>query len=168
MCRFFSSPGARQLDPGALKLFFARQASFVVTLFLGLLVLTLAVPVLAWKPVAAPDAQNATCASDAQNATYTPDTQDTARTPNAENTASASDTEHTSRTVDTQDAEQASDTLEACVGGCRPSPQSGHHRLTRPCPVHAYARPFMFVCLFNACKTILCREGENSFEGGFL
>src|SRR6266851_2635373 len=108
MCRFFSSPGARQLDPGALKLFFARQASFVVTLFLGLLVLTLAVPVLAWKPVAAPDAQNATC---------TPDTQDTARTPNAENTASASDTEHTSRTVDTQDAEQASDTLEACVGG---------------------------------------------------
>ncbi len=115
--------------------------------------------VLAWKPVAAPDAQNAT---------YTPDTQDTARTPNAENTASASDTEHASCAVETQYAEHASDTMEACVGGRRPSPQSGHPRLTCPCPVHAYARPFMFVCLYNACKTILCREGENSFQGGFL
>ena len=75
-----------------------------MTLFLGLLVLTLAVPVLTWKPVAAPDAQNATCASDAQNATYAPDTQDTARTPNAEDTA------------------RASNTMEACVGGRRPSP----------------------------------------------
>ena len=81
-----------------------------------------AVPVLTWKPVAAPDAQNATCASDAQNATYTPDTQDTARTPNAENTARASDTEHTSCTIDTHDAEHASNTMEACVGGRRPSP----------------------------------------------
>ncbi len=54
-----------------------------MTLFLELLVLTLAVPVLAWKSVAAPDADDAACASDAQNATYTPDTQDTARTPNA-------------------------------------------------------------------------------------
>ncbi len=124
--------------------------------------------VLAWKPVATPDAQNATCASDAQNATYAPDTQDTACTPNAENTASASDTEHASCAVETQYAEHASDTMEACVGGRRPSPQSGHPRLTCPCPVHAYARPFMFVCLYNACKTILCREGENSFQGGFL
>ena len=112
-----------------------------MTLFLGLLVLTLAVPVLAWKPVAAP---------------------------NAEDTARASNTEHASCTIDTQDAEQASDTVEACVGGRRPSPWSGHPRLTRPYPVHAYARPFMFVCLFNACKTMLCREGENSFQGGFL
>ena len=139
-----------------------------MTLFLGLLVLTLAVPVLARKPAEAPNAEDTTSASDAQNATYTPDTQDTARTPNAENTTSASDTVHTSCTIDTHDAEHASDTVEACIGGCRPSPQSGHHRLTRPCPVHVYNRPFMFVCLSNACKTILCREGENSFEGGFL
>ena len=139
-----------------------------MTLFLGLLVLTLAVPVLAWKSVAAPNAEDATCAPDAQNATYAPDTQDTARTPNAEDTARASNTEHASCTIDTQDAEHASDTVEACVGGRRPSPQPGHHRLTRPSPVHAYARPFMFVCLFNACKTIVCREGENSFQGGFL
>ncbi len=124
--------------------------------------------VLARKLAEAPNAEDATCASDAQNATYTPDTQDTARTPNAENTASASDTEHASCAVETQYAEHASDTMEACVGGRRPSPQSGHPRLTCPCPVHAYARPFMFVCLYNACKTILCREGENSFQGGFL
>jgi len=66
-----------------------------MTLFLGLLVLTLAVPILAWNPVEAPNTEDATCASDAQNATYTPDT---------------------------QDAEHASDTVEACIGGPRPSP----------------------------------------------
>src|SRR2546421_11256218 len=129
-----------------------------MTLFLGLLVLTLAGPVLARKLAPAPNAEDATCASDAQNATYAPDTQDTARTPNAENTSSASDTEHTSCTIDTHDAEHASDTVEACIGVPRPSPQSCHHRPTRPCPVHAYNRPFMFVCYILLAKYILWRQ----------
>ena len=117
--------------------------------------LTSAVPVLARRPTCAPDAQNTTRASDAQNGPYTPDTQDTARTSNAENTAQASDTEHASCTVETQNAEHAFDTLEACIGGRRPPQYSGRHRLTRPYPVHAYNRPFLFVYLYNACKAIV-------------